>query len=117
MTKLEQVAQVFTDFIDEKRAIHNEIFEGWRHGEVPFEMDEVQITQFSDENPRVEVVFDGGGHDSFSSSGGCEDPETGRWITIGADNQERWNEALKAIDPSLYIEEINSWSFGVWLPC
>ena len=111
MTNLEQIARVFENFIESKRAIERKMFEEIN---VSYS-DPFADTVITIEKDHVKVTFDGMGYDYLSFQAGVGHPLTGEWIRTGDRNQDRLIQQLKAIDAGLGIENINSWSFGVWV--
>jgi hypothetical protein len=111
MTKLEQIAKVFNDWIEDLRAqekrICNEV--GVRYND-PFSDTRVIINE-----THVLVAYDGTGYDYLSINSAICHPITGEWFRPGEKHQEALNDQLRAIDPELGIENVNSWSLGVWI--
>lgn len=62
---------------------------------------------------KVTLTFDGAGYDYFS----CEAWHNydGRWFNMFEKNRAMIEEGIKKIDPELYIEDNNSWSFSIWM--
>tara|TARA_Y100000310_G_scaffold240880_1_gene244768 strand:- start:276 stop:605 length:330 start_codon:yes stop_codon:yes gene_type:complete len=61
----------------------------------------------SDDGLRVTVCYDGAGYDYLSP---CAD-----YPTVSDKYRARLDAVLRAIDPTLYLEDNNSWSASVWL--
>jgi len=109
--KLKAITAVFENYLAEQRALNDLINEDLTH-KMSDPMADVRVNVFDN---RVEVTFDGAGYDLLSIESTVENPFTGATCYVGDETQEKFNKELQKIDPELYIENINSWSFGVWL--
>jgi|APSaa5957512576_1039674.scaffolds.fasta_scaffold58671_4 hypothetical protein len=109
--KLKAIAAVFEDYLAEQRALNDLINE-----DLTYKMsDPMADVRINIHDNRVEVTFDGAGYDQLSCESTVADPFSGRIHYVGDETQEKLTKELRKIDPDLYIENINSWSFGVWL--
>ena len=109
--KLKAIAAVFENFLAEQRALNDLINE-----DLTYKMsDPVADVQVNVYDSRVEVTFDGAGYDLLSIESTVENPFTGATCWVGQEKQDSLNVDLRKIDSDLYIENINTWSFGVWV--
>ena len=102
--KLKAVYNVLTDYLVEVKANDEKL--GIKGATA-----DVRITI---EENRVLMTYDGAGFDYFSFDSVIEHPFTGRTIYYGDDTQEKLNKLIQEIDPELYIENCNPWSFAVY---
>jgi len=83
------------------RDLHKEVYEGTKwEGEDPY-----ADTRVTDKGTYLLVTYDGAGYDLLSCEGD---------FGAGQQAQDRINATLAETDPNLYIENNNSWSFGIW---
>jgi hypothetical protein len=110
-TKLDQIAKVFNDWIAHKRAIERKMC---KEINIKYQ-DPFADTTVTIMDDHVVVAYDGAGYDYLSTYSTVYNPISNQQVYMGDTNQEKLNKRLHAIDPFLGIENINSWSLGVWL--